>query len=716
MRVIREHRYLFYGAFMTICAMLALACVQSKTHPGMNVLLITLDTTRADRLGCYGDKLAQTPQLDSLAREGIVFERAYTPVPLTLPAHCSLLTGRWPFQHGVRNNGRSMLKDEEKTLAEVLTGRGYQCSALLASYILSAKFNLNQGFFLYDDRLRLTAQVGDMDAEISAAEVYKKYQAWQRIAKQPFFLWLHFFDPHKPYAPPAAFLAGANGDGYRGEIAYVDDTVGKIVADLRQKGMFENTVLVVVGDHGEGFGEHGESGHGIFCYQETLRVPFILYNRRLFPQSKRVQTPVSLIDVMPTVLHLLGLEKDLDHGPSFQGRDLLPLLGKDKREQTDRALYFESFYGRDENNWAPLVGVTVNDWKYISLPEAELYQLNQDPNEKNNLFAQNQETAVDLDAKLKQLLQNQEEQGRPASHQTITAQDKMKLESLGYVSAFSKSSLPGVDPKTGIQWQLIMERLVQELDAGKLQLVEQELNDLFKKPQALNYPYLYTLRGHLLERKKDWLQVEANLQEAIRVFDRSHEQAETFRLNLLEFYVAGKRWVEARKLAVDIQARNPRQAKVYEALARIEQGQDHWESAARQLLTGIRLEPNNINLRLLMVNLLMKQNQWSQANDELAFILENEDAGRNEDILFSAAMVNVQLKELEKAEKYLARIVEINPCGRTYFDYGVMLWKNQKPALAVIQMTIALEKYRSQLTADEIQLAEKIVHKSPRQR
>ena len=711
MKIIKEPQFLWFGALLAIFIMLVTACPHSKTHPGMNVLLITLDTTRADRLGCYGDKLAKTPQLDSLAQEGIVFEQAYTPVPLTLPAHASLLTGRWPFQHGVRNNGRSMLKDEEKTLAEVLTSHGYQSSALLASYILSAKFNLNQGFFVYDDRLRLTAQVGDMDAEISAGEVYRKYQNWQRIAQQPFFLWLHFFDPHKPYAPPAAFLGSASGDGYRGEIAYVDDVIGKIVGDLRQKGMWEDTVLVIVGDHGEGFGEHGESGHGIFCYQETLHVPFMLYNRRLFPQSKRIQTPVSLVDVMPTVLHLLGLEPDPGYDPALQGRDLLPLLRKEKTDPIDRTLYFESLYGRDENNWAPVMGVMTNHWKYISLPDVELYQLDQDPAEKINLFARDKKTALDLDEKLKHILQTQADPTAPAGHQTLTAQDKAKLESLGYVSAFSKSSLPGLDPKTGIQWQQVMEKLVRELDSGKLRLVEQELNDLFKKPQALNYPYLYTLRGFLLERKKDWPQVEANLQEAIRVFDHSLEQAETFRLNLLEFYIAEKRWAQARKLALDIQSRNSRQAKVYEALARIEQEQGRGESAVGHLLTGIRLEPSNISLRLRLVNLLIKQNRWSQAKKELAFILDNEDAERNEDILFSAAMVSAQLNELENAEKYLARIVEINPCGRTHFDYGVMLWKNQKPALAIAQMTIALEKYRSQLTADEIQLAEKIAAK-----
>ncbi len=279
---------------------------QTGTAP-FNLLVITLDTMRADRLGCYGDAAARTPVLDDLAAKGVLFENCYTPAPLTLPAHCSLFTGRWPIAHGVRNNSSYKLDDAETTLAEKLQAAGYDTAALIAAYVLKSKFGLAQGFDLYDDRLGFEEKAGNLDAQIPAERIYDKFKEWlERHGDRPFFIWAHFYDPHKPYAPPAAYLQACANDAYRGEVAYVDHTIGRMLADLKERRLFERTLVVVVGDHGEAFGEHGEKGHGIFCYDESMKVPLIFANTALLKKPARVAQRVSLLDVMPTVLEMLG--------------------------------------------------------------------------------------------------------------------------------------------------------------------------------------------------------------------------------------------------------------------------------------------------------------------------------------------------------------------------------------------------------------------------
>jgi arylsulfatase A-like enzyme len=297
--------------------------------PQFNVLLVTLDTTRADRLGCYGYTDAHTPALDSLAAQGVLFERAFTPAPVTLPAHASLLTGLVPPVHGVRDNGIYRLRDEAVTLAELLGDAGMVTAATVAAYVLASRFGLAQGFSHYDERLK--GQLGKPAAfyvERPAEEVTDAALGWleKRNDKKNFFLWVHYFDPHSPYVPPARFDSLCPGRPYDGEIAYMDSQLGRLLGALRSDGQYENTLVVVVGDHGEALGEHGEPTHGIFLYNSTVRVPLIVK----FPAGEhaggRVDANVSLVDIFPTVLERAGLSV-----PSgIQGRSLLPLLGGER--------------------------------------------------------------------------------------------------------------------------------------------------------------------------------------------------------------------------------------------------------------------------------------------------------------------------------------------------------------------------------------------------
>ena len=247
--------------------------------PHLNLVIITLDTTRADHLGAYGSKDVETPALDRLARDGVLFEQAMTTAPLTLPAHASILTGRFPPEHGVRDNGGFFLGPEQTTLAEILGPRGFKTGGFVAAYVLDGKWGIGQGFETYFDDFDLSKSRGRSLGEIQrpANEVVDKALPWiDSVKDQPFFAWLHFYDPHTPYAPPEPYRTRYKGHPYRGEIAFTDSQVGRVVEFLESRGLLEKTVIAVMGDHGESLGDHGEDAHGFFIYEAVTRVPFII--------------------------------------------------------------------------------------------------------------------------------------------------------------------------------------------------------------------------------------------------------------------------------------------------------------------------------------------------------------------------------------------------------------------------------------------------------
>ncbi|MBN2715667.1 MAG: sulfatase, partial [Deltaproteobacteria bacterium] len=283
-----------------------------------NILVITTDTTRADHLGCYGHKGIQTPNIDGLAREGVLFEEAFSVQPVTLPAHCSIFTGIYPFRHGVRDNNIYQLSRENETLAELLSSRGYLTTAFVASYILNHRFGLDQGFRYYNDRFVKPKQKGRLPVDRQASEVSFLATEWLRemggeLKTQPFFLWLHYYDPHADYSPPHPWNT-AYGDPYDGEIAYMDDWLGYLFDELKKAGKWDNTMVVLVGDHGEGLGEHSENTHGMFIYRSTTHVPLIIRCPGRAHGGRRVTSRVSQVDILPTVMKALGHEppKNID--------------------------------------------------------------------------------------------------------------------------------------------------------------------------------------------------------------------------------------------------------------------------------------------------------------------------------------------------------------------------------------------------------------------
>ncbi len=351
-------------------------------NPQANILLVTLDTTRPDRLGAYGYPKAVTPEIDRLARDGALFENAYSPVPMTLPAHTTILTGTTPVFHGIRLNGKQVLSPEAVTLAKVLKSSGFSTAAFVSSFVLDSRFGLDQGFDYYGDRMEEPGQVKNLESERRAGTVFGDFAAWlERRPAGRFFAWVHFYDPHYPYAPPEPYRSDPRlPDPYDGELAVMDHYVGEILRRLADKGLADSTLVILAGDHGEAFGEHGETnGHTIFAYEENIRVPLIIWGARGFPRGLRIAGRAGLDDIFPTVLDFLKIKMP----PSVQGRSLVPLLNG--RRLPDRDLVFESRYFQDVLGCAPLRGLISGPFKFIDLPRPELYDLSTDAAESTSL-------------------------------------------------------------------------------------------------------------------------------------------------------------------------------------------------------------------------------------------------------------------------------------------------------------------------------------------
>ena len=303
-----------FAGWLLVAAMLASGCSRTAPGSGRSLILVTLDTTRADRIGAFGGRAVPTPRLDAAAREGAAFEEAISQVPLTLPSHSTIFTGRYPASHGVRHNGIYRLRESETTLAKRLKSAGYATAAFVGAFVVNRGFGLEQGFDTYDDVGVDRFQGGRdqvFEAQRTADEVNARVFDWldRRKGSGPVFLWVHYYDPHEPYEPPEKAGRTLEGSGYDREISYVDACFGDLVDRLRAAGLYDRSVVVVAGDHGEGLGEHGERTHGLFLYDAALRVPLLIRAPGIVPAGARIGGPVELADVAPTVLDLLGLRR-----------------------------------------------------------------------------------------------------------------------------------------------------------------------------------------------------------------------------------------------------------------------------------------------------------------------------------------------------------------------------------------------------------------------
>jgi choline-sulfatase len=488
-----------------------------------NVLLISIDTLRADHVGAYGYAAAQTPTLDALARRGLRFTHASTVTPLTLPAHASLMTGSFPAWHGVRDNGGFYLADDQTTLAEVLRDQGYRTGAFVSSFVLDSRWGINQGFDRYFDEFDLSRYEGKgLDAvQRPGFETVDRALPWlDQEADRPFFAWVHLYDPHTPYAAPEPFrsrfprtMVGA----YDAEIASADSQVARLLAALDARGRLDTTVVVVLGDHGESLGEHQEQTHGFFIYEASVHIPLIIAGPRI--AASAIADPVRIVDVMPTLLDRLGVAIP----PAVQGQSLLPLAAGQRR---DLLALSETFYPRYHYGWSDLQAVSDGRYKFIKAPARELYDLETDPGETHNLAPSNARRADALEQALRDLQARSTGAAASVAPRAVDPDAEERLRALGYVggsvSARNLDERPRRDPKVSIGLYNLLKLAAQDsvdgdIDAG----IAKVRRALEVDPQIVEG---YTMLGNLHSKAQRFDEAVNDYQHALEI-DSEHQGA-----------------------------------------------------------------------------------------------------------------------------------------------------------------------------------------------
>ncbi|HEX4823168.1 MAG TPA: sulfatase-like hydrolase/transferase [Candidatus Polarisedimenticolaceae bacterium] len=434
-----------------------------------DVVVITLDTFRADRLGCYGSTRGLTPRLDAFAREAVVFADASCAVPLTLPSHAVIFTGRYPSTTGVRNNGAFVVPASETTLAEALAARGWRTGAVIAAFPLKARFGLSQGFEIFDEDLPAVALEPGRTFAVHFAErdatavTDRALAVWARLAGKPRFLWAHYFDAHAPYTAPARFAAAHPDAPYDAEVAYVDEQVGRLLDTLERDA--PDALIVIAGDHGESLGEHGEKTHGVFLYQSTVHVPLMIRAPRRWPKPGVIEAPVSLADVMPTVLGTV----DVPAPPGLDGADLAPLI--ERHRPPHREVYAESYLPFLQFRFSPLTMLRDGGLKYIEAPTPELYDVGADPGERRNTWSRSG-PASEMAERLAEQRARADAQAAGRAEGALDAEAEARLRSLGYASAGTlagSSGPPGRDPKTMTGYLESYDEAIGLVGAGEVE-------------------------------------------------------------------------------------------------------------------------------------------------------------------------------------------------------------------------------------------------------
>lgn len=457
----------------------------------LNVVLITLDTVRPDHLHCYGDNKTETPVIDRLAKDGVLFEKAVAQTPLTGPSHASIFTGENPNVHHVRDTGGFALQPSSTTLATTLQRSGWDTAGFISAAVLDRQFGFSQGFATYDDRIpeSIDKSTGELTAARPANVTVDHAVEWlNHQSGHPFFVWLHLYDAHGPYKPPRQFLRQYPNAPYDAEIAFEDQQLGRFLEVVRKKSPSGKTLILLLSDHGEGLGQHGEDSHGTFLYDSTVRIAWIMDGPGI-PAGVRVQQQAREIDALPTVLDLLGGNAS----SAIQGTSMVPAFSGKTIPTTYS--YEETLYPKINMGWSELRGIHTPHWMYIRAPRPELYDLDRDPGELNNIIATHPKEYRELDAELKRL----SGLGKSDTETVVTAPVDQKtidqLRSLGYVGGSSGSRVElngkGADPKSRIAVLRLYERVTgpegaHMPPARKIALLQQAIG------QDPSNPYLYS--------------------------------------------------------------------------------------------------------------------------------------------------------------------------------------------------------------------------------
>jgi choline-sulfatase len=487
-----------------------------KAPPHPNVILITIDTLRSDHVGCYGAEAVKTPTLDGLAHDGVVFERAISQVPLTWPSHAVILTGTYPFQNGVQDFTGQPLAPQFRSVAQSFKQAGYATGAVVSAFVLDRSWGLGRGFDFYDDAFSAeTFQKKDIGlVDRRAGESVDHAIAWlKKTPRRPFFFWLHLYDPHSPYDPPEPYRTEYRSHPYDGEIAYADHELGRLMAWLKQNKLYDSSGIMVLSDHGESLGEHGEDEHGFFVYNATVHVPLIVKPPAGSGiQAQRRHDPVETAAVAPSLLQLAGVQDPIQS--QFQAPSLFAAAG-DKS-----AAYSETFYPFSSFGWNPLHALESERFHYIDAPKPELYDMQSDPGETTNLAAQQPATVAVLKEQLQQRIAHNpfNRQNPGAGNLSPDAQEKLRaLGYFGFRAAISQEALAAglPDPKDKLEEFNAILKAQDAFRAGEDDRAEALLVSVQEQdPKMYIIPFLL---GESALRKQDWETAAAQLQRCLEL-------------------------------------------------------------------------------------------------------------------------------------------------------------------------------------------------------
>lgn len=596
---------------------LSAACGKPAAVSRPNLLLITLDTTRRDRLGAYGSGAGLTPSLDRLAREGLVAENAVAPVPLTLPSHATILTGLEPPRHGVRGNDDYVLPATETTLAEHLRSLGYGTYAVVASSVLASSQGLSQGFDRYDeppppgDAKTNEGGYAAHNRQRAAAEVTDAALAFVRDAgTRPFFLWAHYYDAHAPYRPPEPWSARYAAAPYDGEIAYMDSEIGRLLDALREGGALDRTLVVVVADHGEGLGEHGESTHGLFVYDTTIHVPEIVRLPGSVPAGSRYTGIVGHADLAPTILDLLGLAPL----PGAAGIDLADAFRGGKPPEHPPA-YAESLYGEHAYGWAPLHALRTAKSKFIEAPTPEWFDLAADPGELRNLAATERDRVADA---RRDLVARVEGMGTPGEAEAPASEERREqLASLGYVGgAKPREGGSAPDPKSLVDVHEELKEVFQMIDRGELDRAQELVAHALRRDPG--NPSALTFEGRIALARGEAAHAVDRLEDAARLLPGRFEPQWNLGTAL---YRQGK-YDEAIAAYGKAAAMRPDDPEVRQALGDAWTAKGSFSTAADAYREALRLGRNVADLHAALGNALDRKGDREGARAEFRKAVE----------------------------------------------------------------------------------------------
>lgn len=561
---IRHHHgksWISFQARIILAAFIAgLLCsvVPAAGKTGPNVVVVTIDTLRADHLACYGYKRIKTPNIDQLAKSGVRFANAFTAVPITLPSHTVLMTGQYPMATGVHDFSGNKLAAGSMTLARVLQGHGYSTAAFIGSAALDSRFGLNQGFDTYYDHFNLghSREIHLDEIERRGDKVVDLALKWlESHRQQPFFIWVHLYDPHAPYDPPEPYARLYRSHPYDGEIAFADAQVGRLFDYLKRQHLYEHSLIVLASDHGESLGEHGEKTHGFFIYNATLHVALIV---RIPGDAPRVvQQGVSLVDVMPTVLQALKIARPA----SVQGQSLLSvMLGHPSGKSTGQ--YAENYAPLIHFGWNRLLGLEWRGMKYIETTRPELYDLKTDPHELHNLYSTHQALAHEMNERLQDLTRRYTPTSKTfaGAGQSTDPSLLASLRSLGY-AAVSVANIPQAhtknlpDPKDRVQaYNLVSDALVDKQ------------------------------RGHYQESLRNLLEAEKIAPETL-----------TIRFLVAQNELKLKEFARASEGFQYVSERNPNDGAAVYYLGVAQLGSGNVDSAEKSFLRALKIDPHNFS-------------------------------------------------------------------------------------------------------------------------